>query len=132
MIGDKGFTDDSVRSLIYLLCNQKAFKKITDFENDEIFEDGPLIGFSSQMNNDITEDLEKDTYYVYLNTNAIYEVAKLSVKAFEIYSFEDIFKKIRSYFTQHYSTYRFNNIAVFYKLDIGMGLYKIMEGFYNG
>ena len=95
MIGDKGFTDDSVRSLIYLLCNQKAFKKITDFENDEIFEDGPLIGFSSKMNNDITEDLEKDTYYVYLNTNAIYEVAKLSVKAFEIYSFEDIFKKIR-------------------------------------
>ena len=132
MSGDKGFTDDSVRSLIYLLCSGKMLTKITDFESNEIFTDGPLIGFSTQMRNDVNKDFTDNKYYVYLNINAIYEVARLSVKAFEFSSLEEIFNKIRSYFTQHYSTYRFNNVTVFYKIDVDLGLYRMMKGFYNG
>lgn len=130
MSGDKGFTSDSVRSLIYLLCSGKMLTKITDFESDEIFTDGPLIGFSTQMHNDPKDYTDKN-YYVYLNINAIYEVARLSIKAFEVNSLEEIFNKIRSYFTKHYSTYRFNNVAVFYKIDVDLGMYRLMKGFYD-
>ena len=82
MSGDKGFTEDSVRSLIYLLCSGKLLTKITDFENNEIFTDGPLIGFSTQMHNDTNRDFTDDKYYVYLNINAIYEIFNESRNGF--------------------------------------------------
>ena len=65
MSGDKGFTDDSVRSLIYLLCSGKMLTKITDFESDEIFTDGPLIGFSTQMRNDANKDFTDNNTVIY-------------------------------------------------------------------
>lgn len=131
MNSDNGFTSDSVRSLIYLLCSGNILTKVTDFDNDEIFADRPLIGFSTQMHNDINNDFKDDKYYVYLNINSIYEVTKLSIKAFEVNSLEEIFNKIKEYFTQHCSIYRFNNIAVFYKIDIDLGLYRMMKDYYS-
>lgn len=130
MINDNGFTEDSVRSLIYLLCTGNVFTKINDFNNDEIFVDTPLIGFSTDMNNDIRPEGLKGNQ-VYLNTNSIYEVARLAVKAFETYSLEKVFNEIKKYFSIHNSIYRFNKITVFYRIDMGNGLYDIMKGYYK-
>lgn len=126
------FTIDSVRSLVYLLCTGKVFNQIHDFENDEeIFADLPLIGFSTDISNDVKYDEEDCKYCIYLNTNGIYEVAKIAVRAFETYSLEKVFNEIKKHFIIHTSIYRSNKVTAFYRISMDKPLYIVMKGYYE-